>query len=156
MIFYEISGLNIRLSPAIDERLSKSAEMAGVNKTEYVRKLIERDSDYVTGDEVAARVKRFISKLTPVQREGGFRCVQACQSAETDGYHVKPHHLDSSIVIPFVSAILGSREEKPPTGAAAFLPLRRGAKRLATLPLELATLRVVAAVWRPPLRLPPA
>ncbi|MDR1280380.1 MAG: hypothetical protein LBK99_06120 [Opitutaceae bacterium] len=49
-------------------------------------------------------------------------------------------------------------------GTAAFLPLRRGAKRLASLPLPLsnwrtgepATLRVVAAAGMPPLRLPPA
>lgn len=69
--------LNIRLSPAIDERLSKSAKMAGINKTEYVRELIERDSDYVTGDEVATRVKRFVSKLTPAQRARAAKAVSA-------------------------------------------------------------------------------
>ncbi|MDR1283902.1 MAG: hypothetical protein LBK99_24260 [Opitutaceae bacterium] len=56
------------------------------------------------------------------------------------------------------------REAGAEAAAAAFLPLRRGAKRLASChsgsghsaSLEPATLRVVAAVWRPPLQTPSA
>lgn len=72
-----MSQLNIRLSSSLDERLSKSARLTGVNKTEYVRKLIERDSEYVTGDEVTARVKCFIGKLTPAQRARAAKAVSA-------------------------------------------------------------------------------
>jgi uncharacterized protein (DUF1778 family) len=55
--------LNIRLSPAQRAKLDKNARFVGKRPTDYLCELLDKEEEYLTGEELYQRSVKFARKM---------------------------------------------------------------------------------------------
>jgi len=61
--------ITIRLNPKLSKLLAWNARAAGVTKSEYMRDLLEKDGEYLTGEELDRRVDAWMQERQAAKRQ---------------------------------------------------------------------------------------